>query len=153
MKHLALLFAICATIVGKAQGYNYGTYADEIFECLRLINEKRTELGLNPLEMDSVLFKAARYRCEEIGQKFSHTRPNGKDFTTVMTVRVSGNYWELAENIGKGYKTPKEMFDGFMDSRGHKKNMLSKEYDRVGICYNPIKQRWVQIFGAYDTKH
>ncbi|MCQ2229733.1 MAG: CAP domain-containing protein [Bacteroidales bacterium] len=147
MKELVLVLVVFATILGKAQDFNYGTYSDVIFKQLDLINELRAEHGLQPLVMDSVLFKAARHRCEEIGQKFDHERPNGKRFETILRKQTLLKYTNVGENITKGVNDVNKCFNGFYNSRGHRENMLSPYYNCIGICCNPIKGRWVQFFG------
>lgn len=96
-------------------------YADEV---LHLINEERTLAGLDELVEDSYLSEVARERSKEIMDNFSHTRPDG---TTVADLK-------LGENISFGRKTPQIAVDAWMNSDGHKANILNDKYISFGAC-------------------
>ena len=77
--------------------------------------------------------------------KFSHTRPNGKSGLTL----IKGNLHK-GENIAKGQKTGKEVTQAWYNSAGHRKNMLRKEFKKVGIAcyeYNGVTY-WAQVFSS-----
>lgn len=119
-------------------------YAYQVYE---LVNEERDKEGLQPLEWDEGLAECAAARAEEIVEKFSHTRPDGSSYSTILDeygLDSSG----VGENIAYGYTDPENVMDGWMHSSGHKANILRKNYDRIGVgchiedgsCY------WVQLF-------
>ena len=84
------------------------SYAEQV---VKLVNEERTKAGLSPLTMDAGITAAANVRAREIKQSFSHTRPDGRSFSTALqeqgvTFRGSG------ENIAWGQKTPEQVMNG-----------------------------------------
>lgn len=105
-------------------------YAAEVF---KLTNEAREQAGLDPLERDGELDKAAAIRAEELSRKFSHERPDGTRFYTVMGVEVNYNY---AENGGASASTPQNQVNNWMKSDGHRANILDlngKGYTKIGV--------------------
>ena len=117
---------------------------DPCKEILSLVNEKRKEADLDPLVWNDVLANDASLRAKEISKKFSHTRPNGKDWYTLDEDNMYG------ENLGKGYETAQEVFDAWMNSKSHKENILWEEFTQIGIAVYVTKSGscyWVQEFG------
>lgn len=113
-------------------------------EVFSLVNEKREEEGLDPLTWNKTLTKDALSRAKEISKKFSHTRPNGKEWYTLDEKNMYG------ENLGKNYTTAKEVFDAWMNSESHKENILWEEFTQIGIALYITKDGsyyWVQEFG------
>lgn len=116
-------------------------------EVLRLVNEERTRYGLSPLMQDLGAAEVAHLRAKEIVQSFSHTRPNGSScFTAAKELGVS--YRSAGENIAYGYPTPEKVVEGWMNSEGHRKNILSSSFSKIGIgCYqNNGILYWSQFF-------
>ena len=85
-------------------------YKDEL---IRLVNEERTEAGLEPYEVHDVAMEFAQIRAEEISEKFSHERPNGDQTGTY-------SHYTFGENIAKGQDTPQEVMEDWMGSSGHR---------------------------------
>lgn len=113
-------------------------------EVLSLVNEKRNEEGLDPLTWNKTLAKDASSRAKEISKKFSHTRPNGKEWYTLDEKNMYG------ENLGKNYTTAQDVFDAWMNSESHKENILWEEFTQIGIALYITKDGsyyWVQEFG------
>lgn len=112
------------------------------YEVLNLVNKERKSAGLNELKMDKDLLEAAMIRAGELSLDFSHTRPDG---TSCFTLSNKA----FAENIAAGYSNPEYVMQGWMESPGHKSNILGQGYKTIGIgaikygnlCY------WVQLFG------
>lgn len=104
-------------------------------EVLRLVNIERAKYGLAALSTDDGAVKVAHLRAKEIVQSFSHTRPNGSScFTAAKEFGVS--YRTAGENIAYGYPTPEQVVTGWMNSQGHRKNILSASFSKIGIgCY------------------
>lgn len=80
--------------------------------------------------------------------KFSHTRPDGSDCFTA----VNGEYGMMGENIAAGQPTPEAVMIDWMNSQGHRENILTPEYNVIGIsCYldetSEYGFHWVQMFG------
>lgn len=110
------------------QAYAYGLRITE------LVNMHRTEAGLAPVTYSAKLSKAAQVRAVEIEQSFSHTRPDGRYFSTVfaehgITYRYSG------ENIAWGQKSPEEVVTAWMNSAGHRANILNAKFTQLGVGY------------------
>lgn len=86
-------------------------------------------------------------RAVEIVKSFSHTRPDGRDpFTAMKEAGVS--YRAAGENIAMGQKTPQQVMEGWMNSDGHRQNILSDNFGRLGVGYYVANGRayWVQMF-------
>ena len=121
-------------------------YAEEV---LRLVNIERKKAGVAPLEADSELKKAAQGRAKEITEAFSHTRPNGEACSSILTeMGISFGYF--GENIAAGQRTPEEVVTTWMNSEGHRKNILNPNYHYLGVGYTEVSEGysfyWVQIF-------
>ena len=117
-------------------------------EVLEIVNQERAKEGKNPLQMSDDLLQAAVVRAEEISRSFSHTRPNGQPFHTVL---LKGANYYLGENIAAGSASPKAVMEQWMNSPGHRKNILTKEYKELGVGYiyvpgSEYGHYWVQIF-------
>ncbi|MCR5637151.1 MAG: hypothetical protein K6F76_08265 [Clostridiales bacterium] len=124
-------------------GYN-SSYEDEV---IRLVNAERAKYGLSELKKDTKATQAARIRAKEIVAKFSHTRPNGSSCFTAAK-EIGATYRTAGENIAYGYSTPKQVVDGWMNSEGHRKNILSSSFTKIGVgCYKSGRVLyWSQFF-------
>ena len=117
---------------------------------LELMNKERAAVGASALILDETLCKAAAIRAEEITRKFSHERPDGTRYVSLLNelgiVNKAG-----AENIAEGFLSADEVMSGWMKSSGHKKNILNSTYTHTGIAryVSGGKSYWVQIFGAF----
>ena len=142
-----LVSLISCGVTARADGYNY----EAARSMLALINEARTSKnawywkednktkeylsGLSALKYDSDLEKVAMLRAKELATAFSHTRPDGTSWSTAFP---AGNYYK-GENLACGYITAQDAFNAFMEEnqnyagQGHRRNMLRKEYTRIGI--------------------
>ena len=119
-------------------------YEDEV---IRLVNIERAKYGLSALKKDQGAVSAARIRAKEIVQSFSHTRPDGRScFTAAKDLGVS--YSTAGENIAYGYADPQKVVNGWMNSEGHRKNILSSSFSKIGVgCYSSGKVLyWSQFF-------
>ena len=96
-------------------------------EANNLVNEEREEAGLNALTWDSNLETVASVRASEISEKFSHTRPNGKQWYTVNS-KIQGG-----ENLAFGYDNAEDVVDAWMNSPTHRENILYDEFEKVAI--------------------
>lgn len=115
-----------------------------------LTNSERKAAGLGSLTLDSQLSKLARMKAEDMAKKgyFSHTSPTyGSAFDMMKKYGVS--YRTAGENIAKGQKTPEAVMNGWMNSSGHRANILSSAYTHIGVGYAKDSKGntyWVQIF-------
>ena len=116
-------------------------------DCYSQLNKYRKGAKKGALKKDAALEKIAKTRAEEMAKtgKFSHTRPNGKSGLTL----IKGNKYK-GENIAMGQRTCKEVSVAWWNSPGHKKNMIKKQYKKVGIAayeYNGVIY-WAQVFSS-----
>ncbi len=112
-----------------------------------LVNEARKNNGLNEVFLDNELSQAAQSRASECVQKFSHTRPDGtKCFTILGEMAISYSY--AAKNIAYGQKNADEVMEDWLNSPGHRANILNSHITKIGVGYTNIDGRiyWVQIF-------
>jgi len=118
---------------------------------LELVNKERAKAGKKALVLDEGLCNAAAIRVKEITAKFAHVRPDGKKYSTVLDDLGIVNY-ASAENIAEGHLTPEEVMNGWMNSSGHKANILSDKYTHIGIALYEYNGRnyWVQVFGLFE---
>ena len=116
-------------------------------EVVRLVNAERAKYDLPALSADSGALSVAHIRAKEIVKSFSHTRPDGRScFTAAADMGVS--YRSAGENIAYGYRTPAQVVSGWMNSDGHRKNILSSSFTKIGVgCYeyNGVLY-WSQFF-------
>ena len=99
-----------------------------------LVNVERTKAGLAPLVMDIQLSKAAQIRAEEQYTLFSHTRPHGSAYRTVLD-ETGISYKGCGENVAYGFRNPQAVMQGWMGSEGHKANILHEKFTHIGIGY------------------
>ena len=115
-----------------------------------LVNAARQDAGLSELELDADLCAAAQARAREIAQSFSHTRPDGSSCFTILE-EFGISYRAAGENIAMGQRTPEEVMDGWMNSSGHRANILNGTFTSIGVGYyvgGAGAAHWVQIFQA-----
>lgn len=114
-----------------------------------LVNSERAKQGLPALKYSLTLSQAAQTRAEETVQLFSHTRPNGSSCFTVLKEQGI-SYTAAGENIAYGQKTPAAVMNAWMNSSGHRANILSKSFDHIGIgvVYRNGTYYWSQMFAA-----
>ena len=116
-------------------------------EVLKLVNAERAKRSLSPLSTNTGITNVAHLRAKEIAQYFSHTRPNGKNcFTAADELGVAHSY--AGENIAFNYPTPADVVKGWMDSQGHRDNILNSRFTKIGVgCYEINGALyWVQFF-------
>ena len=99
------------------------------------MNRERAAYGLGPLHLSRQLSLAASDRVNDMFAKhyFSHRSPDGIDPFTWADARGYA-YTEIGANLAVGYRTPEAVVDGWMHSAGHRKNILMKDYDEIGIA-------------------
>ena len=116
-------------------------------EVIRLVNEIRAENGLKALTYDWELSRVARYKSQDMKDNgyFSHTSPvYGTPFQMIKNFGIS--YRSAGENIAKGYSTPQAVVNGWMNSSGHRANILNANYTHIGVGYVASGNYWTQMF-------
>lgn len=124
---------------------------DYAYSVLELVNKERSAKGLSKLVMDLDLLESAMIRATELSVKFSHDRPNGTSCFTVCEWNVS-----VGENIAAGQDTPSIVMNSWMKSQGHRENILTDSFKRMGVgCFiaesndcEGFEYYWVQIFAG-----
>ena len=117
-----------------------------------IVNRERAANGLSALKFSDELSNAALVRAQEIQTNFSHTRPDGTSCFTAMTERGI-TYRYAGENIAYGQRTPDEVMTAWMNSSGHRANILNKnvEYIGIGVAKRRGVYYWTQFFAASDS--
>lgn len=118
-------------------------YRDEL---IRLVNEERTEAGLEPYEVHDVAMEFAQIRAEELSEKFSHERPNGDKSGTY-------SHYTFGENIGMRHETPEIIMNDWMNSSVHRATIMSKnaKYFGVGVYEKNGTLYWTLEAIAWDA--
>lgn len=129
-----------------------GALADKSSDVLDLVNGERKAAGLKTVKLNDDLNRVAELRAAEIAEKWSHTRPNGEAWKTAFSEEgVSASY--RGENLAKGQYSADKVVDDWMDSEGHRANILNKKFTKMGVASVVIDgvTYWVQVF-ANDVK-
>lgn len=112
-----------------------------------IVNEIRVENGLSPLTLSSELSAVARAKSQDMkdNKYFSHTSPvYGSPFDMLKSFGIS--YRTAGENIAMGQPTPEVVVDGWMNSEGHRANILNSSYTQIGVGYVAEGNYWTQMF-------
>lgn len=127
-------------------GTSQGDFASQVVE---LVNAERAKYGLSALTVDAKVQQAALVRAKESAQSFSHTRPNGSSFSTALT-EAGVSYRRAGENIAYGQRTPQQVMNAWMNSSGHRANILNEDFTTIGVGYTVINGTayWAQLFTA-----
>ncbi len=119
----------------------------EVQRVLALVNEERARAGLSPVTVDEELCRVAQVKSEDMKSEgyFSHTSPRyGSPFDMMKQFGIS--YRTAGENIAMGYATPETVMEGWMNSEGHRANILKSDFTKIGIGYCAEGNYWVQMF-------
>lgn len=111
------------------------------------MNQKRAEEGCAPVSDESHLADAAQGHSDDMSARnyFSHTTPEGVTFD--QRIRNAGYSKPGAENIAKGQRTPAQVMDAWMNSSGHRANILNCKLTKIGIGVATNGWYWTQNFG------
>ena len=113
-----------------------------------LVNQERAKVGLAPVELRTDLTSAAQIRAQETVTSFSHTRPNGTSFYTVLSEQQI-SYRGAGENIAWGQRTAEAVMTAWMNSEGHRANILNPSFQYIGVGYYTNAQGtpyWALLF-------
>jgi uncharacterized YkwD family protein/spore coat assembly protein SafA len=116
-------------------------------EVIRLVNEIRAENGLPALTYNWELSRVARYKSQDMkdNRYFSHTSPvYGSPFEMMRSFGIA--YRSAGENIARGYATPQAVVNGWMNSSGHRANILNASFTQIGVGYVAEGNYWTQMF-------
>ncbi|UPK41853.1 serine protease [Paenibacillus pabuli] len=121
------------------------TQSDFAAQVVKLVNAERAKAGLGALASDALLDKVAVAKVKDMSNNnyFDHQSPTyGSPFDMMKQFGVTYSY--AGENIAKGQKTPQEVVTAWMNSEGHRANILSKNFTKIGVGY--YNGYWAQEF-------
>lgn len=129
---------------GSAQNQSTQTGAQAV---VQQVNTVRARNGLRTLRQDAAMTRAANLRAAELAKKFSHTRPNGGRGLAILS-EMGVSYRTAGENIAAGQTSAQVVMSAWMGSSGHRANILSSRFGRIGVGQAVINGRtyWVQLF-------
>ena len=116
-------------------------------QVVTLVNEQRAANGLAPLTLNAALSNVARAKSQDMHDNnyFSHTSPTyGSPFDMMQAFGIS--YKTAGENIAMGYGTPEAVVTGWMNSPGHRANILNANYTQIGVGFVADGNYWTQEF-------
>ncbi len=119
-------------------------------EVVRLVNAERAKHGLQPLRENWELSRVARFKSADMRDKnyFSHTSPTyGSPHQMIRDFGIQ--YRASGENIAAGQTTAQAVFNSWMNSSGHRQNILSPTYTEIGVGYaegGSYRHYWTQMF-------
>jgi uncharacterized YkwD family protein len=117
-------------------------FADQV---VVLVNRERAKAGLSPLAYDKALSAMAMDKAKDMyhNRYFSHNSPTyGSPFDMMRSYGISYSY--AGENIAMGQRSPQEVMNAWMNSPGHRQNILNPNYTKIGVAY--YNGEWVQEF-------
>lgn len=144
MRKFLLSIAAVFIVIGMSNVYAAENFAVEV---LNLVNAERSRIGVAPLRLADDLQAASAIRAREIVGYFSHTRPDGSSCFTV--IRNQGR--TCGENIAAGNASAYDTVAQWMNSDGHRANILNPAFRELGVGYahddySDYRHYWVQLF-------
>lgn len=123
-------------------------YSEFVYKVLELTNNERIKCNIAPLKMEDTLCKAAQEHASDmaVNNYFSHTSLDGR--TIVDRINKYAKYKCYGENIAMGQITPEQVVKDWINSEGHRANILNSQFTKIGIGYNKNGNYWVQNFGG-----
>ncbi|MFE5935387.1 CAP domain-containing protein [Streptomyces sp. NPDC056470] len=135
------------TGAGKQGGSGSDSVADQV---ISLVNAERAKAGCGPLSANATLTRAAQGHSDDMAARdyFDHTNPDGDGPGERVT--AAGYPWSTyGENIAMGQSTPEQVMNSWMNSPGHRANILNCDFKEIGIgVHNEGGPYWTQVFGA-----
>ncbi|MFD8013761.1 CAP domain-containing protein [Streptomyces sp. NPDC058955] len=132
---------------GKQGDSGQGTAAEQV---ISLVNAERAKAGCGPLTANATLTSAAQGHSDDMAARdfFDHTNPDGDGPGERVT--AAGYPWTTyGENIAKGQTTPEQVMDAWMNSPGHRANILNCDFKEIGVgIHTDGGPYWTQVFGA-----
>jgi uncharacterized YkwD family protein len=129
---------------GTSTSSQVSAYEQQVVD---LTNQERAKQGLPALKLDTELSKVAKEKSLDMknNRYFSHTSPNyGSPFDMMKQFGIS--YRAAGENIAMGQRSPEEVVNAWMNSEGHRKNILSSSFTHIGVGHVADGNYWTQMF-------
>lgn len=124
-----------------------GTVSELERKVVELVNIERAKQGLSALSLNNKLSNVAREKSRDMQANgyFSHTSPTyGSPFDMLRQFGISYN--TAGENIAMGYSSPEAVVSGWMNSAGHRANILNSNYSEIGVGHISNGNYWTQLF-------
>ena len=117
------------------------------YEVLDIVNQERKNQGLDPLKMDESLLDSAMIRAAETVIYWDHIRPNATECFSINPDKMNGENIAIGWNSGNA--TPESVMEGWMNSPGHRANILTESFNSIGVGHIVVDgvNYWVQCFG------
>ena len=121
------------------------------YEVLDIVNQERKNQGLDPLKMDESLLDSAMIRAAETVIYWDHIRPNATECFSINPGKMNGE--NIAIGWGHGNATPESVMEGWMNSPGHRANILTESFNSIGVGHIVVDgvNYWVQCFGEGEA--
>lgn len=117
------------------------TFEGTVNDIVALANEARIARGVNELSINTSLMESAMLKAEDMKDKdyFDHITPEGLDIS--YFVNAAGyNFSTIGENLAEGYFSAQSVHEAWMNSEGHRENMLSSDYEEIGVAVLEIEK-------------
>jgi len=120
---------------------------------LELVNAERAAHGVSPLNLSPTLMMAARFKAQSMHDLnyMNHTHPVYGQFANISRQLFNYPVVSMGENIARGQRTPEAVMAAWMNSDGHRRNILSPSFTEMGAGF--FNNSWVQKFGNANTAH
>jgi len=141
-----LVVALCVALGGQA---GVSQAQSEAQQLLALVNQARANAGVGPLALSCPLNVAAERHLQDMKANnfFDHAGSDGSNAgERADDAGYDGRGW--AENIAGGHRSAQSVFDAWIGSDGHRRNILNGNYQHMGLAYDPQSRLWVQTFGG-----
>ncbi|MGW5046606.1 CAP domain-containing protein [Streptomyces griseoluteus] len=125
------------------------TASGDVARIVELVNAERAKAGCSPVALNSTLTKAAQDHSADMAahNTMSHTGSDGSDPGSRIT--AAGYRWSAyGENVAYGYSTPEQVMAGWMNSPGHRENILNCSFKEIGVGLAQPGSYWTQDFGT-----
>lgn len=135
----------------KGSGSGSSAATGDVYEAIDLINAERVKAKLPELEIDSELMAMAAVRASEQPVASGHTRPDGSDWKTIFDEFEIELPNKRGENAASGFPSASGVVDAWMNSSGHKANILKDNVTKIGVGYDnsayrsTLRGHWVMI--------
>ncbi len=144
------LCILCSLIPGIYAAGSDSCLSQEEYDVLKIANQERAKEGLFPLTSTLKLQQATDIRAEELVTIPDHVRPDGTDWYSVLE-ELELHYMWAGENVAAGQRNPASAMKAWMNSQGHRENILRDKYIHVGVGYHYSEEsiygtHWVQLF-------
>jgi uncharacterized protein YkwD len=122
---------------------------DETCAVFRIVNEERIDAGLTPYAWNTELAVSAQRHAQDMVDNgyFDHTSQDGRNFSE-RTTDAGYDAFPSGENIAQGQRDAAQVMNSWMNSDGHRANILSSSSNEIGVGL--VDFTWVQVFGRRD---